>query len=109
MTTADTLDIVGTVPVTTNINLVTTANGWNLVGYPSDTNHAVPAAFGDHGLPTTDFSQVYGYYANDATVPPDPWKRCAPGVPVGNDLTDLAPGWGYWIKVIVEHIWQVEH
>jgi hypothetical protein len=35
MTAADTLDVVGNIPVTTTINLSTNAGGWNLVAYPS--------------------------------------------------------------------------
>jgi VCBS repeat-containing protein len=109
MTNADTLEITGTVPTITDINLLTTTSGWNLIGYPSDANLSVPEAFTDHGVPEGEFSLVYGYYADDASVPPKPWKRYAPDVPVGNDLEELAPGWGYWIKVSVENTWQVEH
>jgi hypothetical protein len=108
MTTADTLDIVGTVPTTTNISLSIGAGGWNLVGYPSDANHAVPDAFTSHGVPTSDFTMVYAYRADDATVPPDPWKRYAVGVP-GNDLPELLPGLGYWIFVSTNDTWQVLH
>jgi hypothetical protein len=111
MTNVDILEITGTTPTTTNISLLSnsTTNGWNLAGYPSDVNHAIPAAFDDHGVPATvDNLLVYGYYANDATVPPDPWKRYAPGIP-GNDLGELAPGWGYWIKVTADRTWQVQH
>jgi uncharacterized repeat protein (TIGR02543 family) len=102
MTTAATLDIVGTTPLTTNINLLTTASGWNLVGYPSAVNRSLPSALADHGV--TAYTLVYGYHANDA----DTWKRYAPGVP-GNDLLELAPGWGYWIKISAPGTWQVDY
>jgi hypothetical protein len=102
MTSADTLDITGTVPTTTNISLLTTASGWNLVGYPSDETRGMPEALTSHGV--SDYSLVYAYHANDA----DTWKRYAPGVP-GNDLLELAPGWGYWIKVGTTSTWHVEY
>jgi hypothetical protein len=102
MTIADMLDITGTTPTTTNISLLTTASGWNLVGYPSVQNRSMPEALTTHGV--TDYSLVYAYHANDA----DTWKRYAPGVP-GNDLLELAPGWGYWIKVGTTSTWDVEY
>jgi hypothetical protein len=88
----------------TNISLLTNASGWNLVGYPSDENRGMPEALTDHGV--SDYSLVYAYHANDPSVPPDPWKRYAQGVP-GNDLLELAPGLGYWIKVEANDIWDV--
>jgi uncharacterized protein YjiK len=100
MTGEDTLEITGTAPTTTNISLSTTASGWNLVGYPSDENRGMPDALEAHGV--EEYSLVYAYHADDT----DTWKRYAPGVP-GNDLLELAPGWGYWIKVSVEHTWTV--
>jgi hypothetical protein len=92
ITTADTLEITGSVPTTTNISLSTNASGWNLVGYPSIVNRSMPEALTEHGV--TAYSLVYAYHANDA----DTWKRYAPGVP-GNDLLELTPGWGYLIKI----------
>jgi hypothetical protein len=92
MTGEDTLEITGTAPTTTNISLSINASGWNLVGYPSVVNRSMPDALSTHGV--TDYSLVYAYHADDA----DTWKRYAPDVP-GNDLSELAPGWGYWIKV----------
>jgi hypothetical protein len=102
MTAPGTLTITGTVPVTTNISLSTNASGWNLVGYPSNATRSMPEALTSHGV--TDYSLVYGYHAEDA----DTWKRYAPGVP-GNDLLELAPGWGYWIKVGAAGTWHVEY
>jgi hypothetical protein len=98
MTGEDMLEIAGTAPTTTNINLVTTASGWNLVGYPSDENRSMPGALTSHGV--SDYSLVYAYHADET----DTWKRYAPGVP-GNDLLELTPGWGYWIKVSAPNTW----
>jgi parallel beta-helix repeat protein len=106
MTTADTLDIVGSAPTTTNISLLTTASGWNLVGYPSDENRSMPDALTTHGV--TAYTLVYAYHANDTSVPWDPWKRYATGVP-GNDLLELVPGWGYWIKITATSTWQLDY
>jgi hypothetical protein len=102
MTAADTLEITGSVPTTTNISLLTTASGWNLVGYPSMVNRSMPDALTAHGV--TAYSLVYAYHAED----PDTWKRYAPGVP-GNDLVEVAPPWAYWIKVTAANTWHVEY
>jgi PKD repeat protein len=102
MTTADTLEMTGSVPTTTNISLSTNASGWNLVGYPSDETRSLPEALETHGV--TAYTLVYAYHANDS----DTWKRYAPGVP-GNDLLEVAPGWGYWIKVGTTSTWDVEY
>jgi hypothetical protein len=101
MKSAGTLVITGTVPTTTNINLLTTASGWNLVGYPSIVNRSMPSALETHGV--TGYSLVYAYHANET----DTWKRYAPDVP-GNDLLEVIPGWAYWIKVTETSIWDVE-
>jgi hypothetical protein len=89
---AVTLDVDGTAPSTTLIRLHTEGGGWNLVGYPADDSRAMPGVLG-----STDFSLVYAYHANDTS---DPWKLYDVGVPDWvNDLNQLDPGWGYWIKV----------
>ena len=106
MTTADTLEVTGTAPVTTDINLSTNAGGWNLVSYPSVANLALPGALSDNGV-GTDFTLVYAYHADDPT---DPWKlfnRTGPSF--ANDLTQLTSGWGYWIKVTADHTWSVPY
>lgn len=105
MTAADTLDIIGTVPTMTNIDLLPTANGWNLVGYPSNQNRSLPDALTLNGV--KDFSLVYAYDANDPTVPPTPpWKHYDPSSP-WNNLLEMVPGWGYWIKVSAPSTWTV--
>jgi hypothetical protein len=105
VTAVDTLDVVGSVPTTTNINLSYNVGGWNLVGYPSAVNSAdLPAALVSHGV-GTDFSLIYAYHAYDT----DLWKLFyRTGIPIANDLKFLSPGWGYWIKVSVTHTWDVE-
>jgi hypothetical protein len=101
-TQALTLTVFGSLPTTTSIGLST---GWNLVGYPSAVNRALPGALSDHGV-GTNFTLVYAYHANDA----DQWKLFDPAAPVWtNDLTALSPGWGYWVQVSVTHDWHVEY
>ncbi len=103
MNTADTLVVSGTLPTTSNITLKT---GWNLVGFPSAVNLTLPEAFSGHGV-GTDFSLVYAYHADDTT---DQWRLFDRSSPEwANDLTELAPGWGYWVKVSADHIWVVAH
>ena len=106
MTTEDTLDVTGAIPVTTDINLSINASGWNLVAYPSVADLSLPAALSDNGV-GDDFSLVYAYHANDGT---DPWKLFnRTGPPYANDLTQLTPGRGYWVKVNVDHTWSVNY
>ena len=104
MTTADTLDVVGSKPVTSNIALDNYSSGWNLVGYPSITALPLPDVLRDHGV-GTDFTLVYAYHVSDTG---DPWKLYDRlGSVYANDLLTLSPGWGYWIKVSVDHTWSV--
>jgi hypothetical protein len=106
MTSADTLDVVGSVPTTTDINLYSAGSGWNLVGYPSAVNRDLPGVLQDHGV-GTDFSLVYAYHANDLA---DQWKLFdRTGPEYANDLTYLSPGWGYWVKVSADHTWDVAY
>jgi uncharacterized repeat protein (TIGR02543 family) len=100
MTTADTLDVSGTAPVSTNIALKT---GWNLVGFPASTSLTLPDAFSLHGVGNNAF-QVFAYHANDT----DLWKIYDSSAPAySNDLSVMAPGWGYWVKVSGPQIWVV--
>ncbi len=101
MNTADTLVVSGTLPTTSSITLKT---GWNLVGFPAAANLTLPEAFSAHGV-GTDFSLVYAYHASDTA---DTWKVFDRLAPVwANDLTELAPGWGFWVKVSADHTWVV--
>ncbi len=105
MTAADTLQVSGTFQTTTTTGLSSGAGGWNLVGYASATNRALPAALRDLGV-GTNYSLVYSYRANDAG---DPWKLYDRTATIGNDLTTMAPGWGYWIKVTAASNWAVPY
>jgi hypothetical protein len=88
-TQAVTLTVRGAPPVSTAISLCT---GWNLVGYPSTTAIALPAALA--GI-AGKYDLVYAYVAGD----PDPWKRFDPlAPPQVNDLTAMGPARGYWIR-----------
>jgi hypothetical protein len=90
----------------TNISLRSQATGWNLVSYASIANRALPDVLRDHGV-GTDYSLVYAYRAYDTA---DSWKRFDRTAPVwSNDLVELAPGWGYWIKVSADHTWSVSY
>ena len=94
-----TLTVSGSVPSSTDISLYT---GWNLVGYPSQTTRPIAEALaGIEGK----YDLVYAYDAWDAE---DPWKKyntAAP--PFLNDLTEMGPGWGYWIRVSEDCVWSV--
>ena len=104
MPEAATLEVVGTIPTTTNISLLTSTNGWNLVGYPSAGSEALPGALTNHGIGSNGYSLVYAYHKADTA---DPWKMFDPIMEWGNDLTVLSPGWGYWIKVKAPATWRV--
>jgi len=94
-----TLTVSGSVPSSTDISLYT---GWNLVGYPSQTTRAVTEALASI---EGKYDLVYAYDAWDAA---DPWKKyntAAP--PFLNDLTEMGPGWGYWIRVSEDCVWSV--
>ncbi len=106
MTAADVLEVTGQVPDNTSITLTTQAGGWNLVGFPSTQAGALPAILSNNGV-NDDFTLIYAFHAADAT---DNWKifdREAPSW--ANDLTELAPGWGYWVKVSANHTWTVSY
>ncbi len=107
MTQAATLDVSGTIPTTTSVSLLTSAGGWNLVGYPSAGSEALPGALTDHGVGSTDYSLVYAYHAAELE---DVWKMFdSTAVPYANDLTAMDPGWGYWIKVSSAGTWSVDY
>ncbi|MCC7354726.1 MAG: hypothetical protein IT330_13345, partial [Anaerolineae bacterium] len=89
-TSATALTITGTAPITTTIPLCL---GWNLVGYPAATPAPLPAALASIA---GKYDLVYAYNASDAA---DPWKQFDPNaLPAANDLTEMTPGMGYWIR-----------
>ena len=73
------------------LNLYT---GWNLISLPlmpedtSITSLLSPI--------NGNYSIVWEYNASDTA---DHWKKYDPGVPFGNDLTNMEPGKGYWIMM----------
>ena len=90
MTEAATLTVDGAPPTTTEQTLVA---GWNLVAYPSATARPVAEA-----LASIDgkYDRVWAFHADDAE---DPWKLYNPAAPpFANDLTDMEPGYGYWVR-----------
>jgi hypothetical protein len=99
MTAPGTLEVTGTATVTTNISLSVNAGGWNLVGFPSSVNRLLPAALTENGC--TNFSLMYAYGANE-------WKLFDLNMPdFLNSLTELSPGWAYWVKVTSNCTWSV--
>ena len=97
-----TLTVKGFMPDQTNINLLTGADGWNLVGFPSSSNVDPEAAFGSV---LTENSRVYKY---NASVPTNLWTIYDPSAPsYVNDLDQMAPGYGYWVFVDTEADWDV--
>lgn len=103
MKEAATLSIMGIEEDVITIPLVVNVGGWNLVGYPSATNVDLPGALEDHGV--TDYTIVYAYHAADTA---DFWKLFDPSVdPIYNDLTYMSPGWGFWIFVTEDSVWEV--
>jgi hypothetical protein len=106
MTSAQTLNVVGTLPVTSNLAVWDNVGGWNLVAYPSAASVGLPGVLSGHGV-DDDFSLVYSYRPLDTA---NPWKLFDRTGPVWvNDLTEFAPGWGYWVKVSADHTWVVEY
>ncbi len=97
-----TLTVSGSAPGVTNNSLEA---GWNLVGYPSRASLTLPDVFSQHGV-GNDFSLVYAYHASDTA---DTWKKFDLAVTpvILNDLTELAPDYGYWVKLGLAHDWDV--
>lgn len=93
------LTVAGRLATTVTIEL---HQGWNLVGYPSQTVRTVADAL----------SSIAGCYTVvrtfDAADLADPWKWYNVDAPVyTNDLAVIEPGRGYWIYVIADCIWTV--
>ena len=85
-------DTASTLPASaTTLNLYT---GWNLISLPlmpEDTSIASLLS------PINgNYSIIWEYNASDTF---DHWKKYDPGVPFGNDLTNMEPGKGYWIMM----------
>jgi hypothetical protein len=103
MNTADTLTVDGTAPGTSDMPLHT---GWNMVGFPASAHLALPDAFSLHGLGSEAFL-AYAYHADDTG---DPWKLFDSTAPsYREDLTEMSPGWGYWVKAGTATTWDVSY
>jgi hypothetical protein len=97
MLVTDTLVVTGTVPITGNVSL---CEGWNFIGSPSLQTRPIAEALASV---EGKYVLVYAYDPSDA---PDPWKKYDPGAPpYANDLNEMKPGWGYWIKVNEDCTW----
>jgi len=94
------LKISGSVPSSSEIALY---KGWNLVGYPWETTlELTEALVSIDGL----YDLVYAYKASEVG---DPWKKYNIAAPAFlNDLKEMGPGWGYWIRVSQDCVWRVE-
>jgi hypothetical protein len=104
MTQADTLEITASQCQTArSISLSTGAGGWNLVGYPSAANGALPGVITENGA--AGLTLIYAYHLGES----DPWRLydATTAIPLVNDLTELTPGWGYWVKVDQQSTWSV--
>ena len=89
----------GASPVADGISLYA---GWNLVGYPSTTARPIADAL----------SSIEGKYDLVATYDSwdtaDHWKKYNAEAPAFvNDLTEMRPGRGYWIRVTEDCRWKM--
>jgi hypothetical protein len=99
MAVADTLVVTGTQPESTTIAFT---SGWNLVGYPAAQSQILPNALTTNGI--TDYNMVMAYQAPES----EPWLIFDPSAPsYVNDLTEMAPGWGYWVEVNSSGTWDL--
>jgi len=99
MTTTTTLSITGRAAGNVTMPL---CSGWNLVGYPKTQSSQPQTALA--GL-TGCLNLAFVYRVEDAA---DPWKRYDPAAPsFANDLRDLLPGLGVWIKATQNCSWTV--
>ena len=98
MTSDNALNISGTVPESTDINLKV---GWNLIGYNSLDSQPIADAFSSIA---GNYSIVWAYDASDTA---DHWKKYDPSAPFGNDLANMEPGKGYWIMMTTDDILEI--
>jgi PKD repeat protein len=98
-----TLSLKGFMPDQTSIDLISAADGWNLVGFPS----ALTSAPADSFSGVSQLSRVLAYEATDGS---SSWKLYEPGTPdYLNDLTTMETGYGYWVLVTGDDSWDVNY
>lgn len=103
MTQAATLTVIGPPPTGGGIPL---CDGWNLVGYPSLQSAPPVTVFSS--IIAGCYSIVFAYRATDTSNPYDPWKKYDPAAPsFSNDLKQVLPGDGLWIKATQACTWTV--
>ncbi len=96
-----TLSVSGSIPTSTSIPLSANGGGWNLVGFPAAGPKTVAAA-----APSST-SMIFAYDAGDLA---DPWKMYDKNAPSWvNDLSSLAPGWGFWVQATTTGTWSVDY
>ena len=91
MTEGKTLSVAGSPPPSS----IPLATGWNLVGYNGASCTAATGALSS----LSGNLQVSWGYPNQA------WKFYNPQNVPGSTLTEMCPGYGYWIKVQEGGIW----
>ncbi len=85
-----TLQLPGLLPIYTEQPLFA---GWNLISYPASEPRAVADALSSIA---GKYTQVLRYEPGEPTA----WKRYNTGIPPwANSLTQITPGWGYWVYV----------
>lgn len=90
MSEVGTLQLPGLLPIYTEQPLFA---GWNLVSYPASEPRTVAEAFSSIA---GKYTQVLRYEPGESTA----WKRYNTGIPPwANSLTQITPGWGYWVYV----------
>jgi len=90
MSQTGTLQLPGLLPIYTEQRLFA---GWNLVAYPASEPRLVADALSSI---SGKYTQVLRYEAGEPTA----WKRYNTAIPPwANSLTQIAPGWGYWVYV----------
>ena len=77
--------------------------GWNLAGYPSNKTNLVNESFIDV---ITNLDSVHMYNASDES---DHWKVYSPNFePSQNDLVNMTPNYGYWVRMNANDTWMVD-
>lgn len=90
ITTTATLNLQGLLPIITEQELVA---GWNLVSYPASEPRTIADALSSI---SGKYAKALRYEAGEGY----PWRRYNITMPAwANTLTQISPGWGYWLYV----------